>query len=374
MIEKNNLIIKEKHELENQIEKIKTENENTLDEMIKNKSEIEKKCNDTIKENEKLQDKIKQLTLLHDDLEEQLNSMNIKYRDIKKTLNEKEKELSDLKEVSQELIQKEKKQVEQLDSIEPDKCKIISDKKYKKLTWYLIYENNTKKGNTEEDEENKYENYRWVNGAVLKKNKLEKFNKYESDEDKIKDLNEYVLKLQKKLEQKEESFSKLDYQNKKLIKEIHNKTAGEGLLRHHSHSKGKIEPNKNTSIDVGEPGFKNILEELNKSNEREKQLQNKIIKLNNQIKDANKNENQINDNENLNLEQAQEQIILLKGELKEIKDKLEQLIGQVKEILKNVKCDNKIKPYFVQICQLLNLSPKTTNRIITNNNKKAIIF
>ena len=66
-------------------------------------------------------------------------------------------------------------------------------------------------------------------------------------------------------------------------------------------------------------------------------------------------------------------MILLKEELKDTKTKLEQLIGQVKELLKNVKCDMKIKPQFVQICQILQLSPQTTNRIITNN-KKGIIL
>ena len=65
---------------------------------------------------------------------------------------------------------------------------------------------------------------------------------------------------------------------------------------------------------------------------------------------------------------------MLKQELKETRIKLEQLSDQVKELLKNVKCDNKNKPQFVQICQILNLSPQTTNRIITNNNKKAIKF
>ena len=80
-----------------------------------------------------------------------------------------------------------------------------------------------------------------------------------------------------------------------------------------------------------------------------------------------------NDNNNIELK-LQDEIILLKEELKETKSKLEQLIGQVKELLKNVKCDNKNKPQFVQICQILNLSPQTTNRIITNNNKKAINF
>ena len=289
-------------------------------------------------------------------------------------MNEKEKELSDLKEVSQQLIQKEKKQIEQLNIVDPNKCKIITDKKYKKLTWYLIYEKSMENNNGQGDEENMYENYRWVNGTIIKK---DKFNKYDTDEDKLKDLNEYILALQKKLEKKEESYSKLDLQNKKLIKEIHNKTAGNALLHHLS--SGNTSQVKNTSIDVGNAGFKNILEELNKSNVREKKLQDKIIKLNNQLKDKdiNKNENEINDNSKKDdideLNQAQEQLILLKEELKDTQTKLDQLVGQVKELLKNVKCDMKIKPQFVQICQILQLSPQTTNRIITNN-KKVIIL
>ena len=220
-----------------------------------------------------------------------------------------------------------------------------------------------------------YENYRWVNDTVIKK---DKFNKYDTDEDKLKDLNEYILTLQKKLEKKEESYSKLDFQNKKLIKEIHNKTAGNALLHHLS--SGNTSQVKNTSIEVGNEGFKNILEELNKSNVKDKKkLQDKNIKLNNQLKDKdiNKNENEINDSSKKGdideLNQAQEQMILLKEELKDTKTKLEQLIGQVKELLKNVKCDMKIKPQFVQICQILQLSPQTTNRIITNN-KKGIIL
>ena len=129
------------------------------------------------------------------------------------------------------------------------------------------------------------------------------------------------------------------------------------------------------------------MEELNNSNVRERQLQNTIIKLNNQLKDNRtegdentKKENEkekkdIKDNiDNGNdfeeqLKLAREQIILIKEDLKETKYKLEQLIGQVKELLKNVKCDNKNKPQFAQICQILGLSPQTTNKILTNNKK-----
>ena len=367
--------------------------------MIKNKSETENKYKQTVKENEKLQEKIKQLTLFQDNIEKDLNEINLKYKETKKILSEKEKELFDLKEASQALIQKEKNHMEQSITVDPNKCKIITDKIYKKLKWYLIYEkkekdekkeNNDKNDNNinKEDEENKYENYRWVEGPIIKRKDLQKFNKYETDEEKIKDLNEYIINLQKKLEEKEDQKSKLDLKNKKLIQDIHNKTAGHGTINPLSR---KSSNNKNASIDVGADGFNNILEELNKSNARERQLQNTIKKLNSKLNE-NKNDNLNQNNENDEkkeddknnlkvsndysepLKLAQEQMALLKDELKETKTKLEQLIGQVKELLKNVKCDNKNKPQFVQICQILNLSPQTTNRIITNNNKKGMNF
>ena len=207
LIEKNNEIIKEKHDLENEIKKIKSDNKNILDEVIKNKSETENKYKQTVKENEKLQEKIKQLTLFQDNIEKDLNEINLKYKETKKILSEKEKELFDLKEASQALIQKEKNHMEQSITVDPKKCKIITDKIYKKLKWYLIYEkkekdekkeNNDKIDNNtnKEDEENKYENYRWVEGPIIKREDLQKFNKYETDEEKIKDLNEYIINLQ----------------------------------------------------------------------------------------------------------------------------------------------------------------------------------
>ena len=62
----------------------------------------------------------------------------------------------------------------------------------------------------------------------------------------------------------------------------------------------------------------------------------------------------------------------IKKQLKEINLKYEQLSEQVKELLKNIKCDIKIKPQISQICQILGFSPQTTARIITN--KKTGIF
>ena len=113
---------------------------------------------------------------------------------------------------------------------------------------------------------------------------------------------------------------------------------------------------------MGPVGF-NILEKLN-TNNKLKQID---------IKIENKDEKNNNGNDELVLQQ-QIQNGVLKEELKDTKAKLEQLIGQVKELLKNAKCDNKNKPQFVQICQILNLSPQTTKRLINNINKKGINF
>ena len=148
--------------------------------MIKNKSETENKYKQTVKENEKLQEKIKQLTLFQDNIEKDLNEINLKYKETKKILSEKEKELFDLKEASQALIQKEKNHMEQSITVDPNKCKIITDKIYKKLKWYLIYEKKEKDEKKEindkndnninkEDEENKYKNNRWIEGPIIKR-------------------------------------------------------------------------------------------------------------------------------------------------------------------------------------------------------------
>ena len=69
------------------------------------------------------------------------------------------------------------------------------------------------------------------------------------------------------------------------------------------------------------------------------------------------------------VKQIQNQMKFLKKELKETRNYNDQLTEQVKELIKNVKCDNKNKIYIEQICQILNLSPNTTKKIISNNKK-----
>ena len=114
---------------------------------------------------------------------------------------------------------------------------------------------------------------------MLKNEDLKNYNKFEDENDKNKELNEYVFNLQQKLEKKEESINKLDYQNKKLANQLHNKTAnmkGNVLLK-----KDSKDENYANSFNMAENEmkYKNILEKLNYSNKREKQLNNQITLL-----------------------------------------------------------------------------------------------
>ena len=80
----------------------------------------------------------------------------------------------------------------------------------------------------------------------------------------------------------------------------------------------------------------------------------------------------IEENESDIVKQMLEQMKCLKDEIKETNNKHNLLTEQVKELLKNIKCDMKIKPQIVQICQLFGYSPQTINRIVTKK-KKVII-
>ena len=354
LLEKNNNIIKEKINLENEIKKLNSEHKNILEEMLLSKSELELKYSETLKENEKLQEKIKQLSILQDNLEEQLNTLNIKYKENKKTLEKNQKELNDMKEASQAILQKQKIQKEKEVIIDKEKSKIVGDKIYNNLKWYLIYDINGK--------ENNYENYRWVNGTVIKDDQLSKYNKYETDSEKIKELQDFNINLQRKLEAKEESYSKLEYKNKQLIKEIHNKTAGAKTIKNPL-GKGISGDIKNTSTD-------NIFAQLNKG--KKNNIENEDQK-NNLISQKKVDEflttNAGEEDDFDEVKQITKQMNFLKKELKEIKSFDAQLIEQVKELIKIIKCDSKNKLQISQICQLLNLSPTTTNRILTNNKK-----
>ena len=69
------------------------------------------------------------------------------------------------------------------------------------------------------------------------------------------------------------------------------------------------------------------------------------------------------------VKQMQEQMKCLKDEIKDMNNRYNLLSEQFKELLKNIKCDMKIKPQIVQICQIFGFSPETINKIVTNKKK-----
>ena len=273
LIEENTTLIKEKQNVENKIEEIELD--------------CNKKINQITKENESLQNKISKLTNENNNFNKQLNDINSKYYELKKIINEKDKELNNMKDASKAILEKYKKSIEDKEKIDPGTCQIIANKKYKKLTWYLIRKKNNNNLNT-----NTYNNYFWVNDNVLTKEILKKYNKFEDDEQKMKDLQDYIFDLQKKLERKEESISRLDYKNKKLTEQLQNKTS-------YANNKLKLNViknnmnNNNYSMNIngslGDKGFeseryKNILQQLNNSNIRETKLQNEVTELKEKLK------------------------------------------------------------------------------------------
>ena len=281
-------------ELNDDIKKYKTEIEQKNNEINKCKSdnqELIKQIRGSSKEKETdlFIKKIEELSNQNRNLLEQINNITDKYQKQKKILTETKKELENMREVSKSLLEKEKAKAIENDinsHINPNTYSIITNKKYKKLVWYLMLKKSNE--NSKEDENN-YNNYQWVSNLVLKNEDLKKYNNFEDENDKNKELKEYAFNLQKKLENKEEFINKLDYQNKKLTNQLHNKTAnlkGNSIL-----AKNSKDVNLSNSLNNMESKYKNILEKLNQSNQREKHLHNQINILKEKLNEQNNLEN-----------------------------------------------------------------------------------
>ena len=374
--------------------------------------------NKIILQNESLQNKLDKLTQENNDINIQLNEMNKKYQDQKKLIQEKDIELINMKEASKAILEKHKKIMEEkTQKYDPNFYNLISTKKYNKLTWYLLQKKFEQKNNI-----NIYDKFIWVNGDTITKAELSKFNKIEDDDQKmIKDLQDFNYNLQKKLERKEESINILDYKNKKLMEQIQNKTfanTGNNKLKFNlGKNDNTIKNNINGSM--GERGFesekfKNILQQLNYSNLRETKLQNEVKNLKEKLKkkeefeagfpkhfkdiepsgndsgfldddlreqekkcifdlvksdDRDKLSTKKSDTNNYNennedFRKLKEEIIAVKNRNKDLEVKYKNLEDMVKDLIKNVKYENNIKPHIVQICQILGYSPQTTQKIV----------
>ena len=67
------------------------------------------------------------------------------------------------------------------------------------------------------------------------------------------------------------------------------------------------------------------------------------------------------------IKQNEEQMKLLKNEIKEKNNKFNMLSEQIEELFKNIKLDMKNKPQIVQIYQILGKSTEEINKIINKN-------
>ena len=407
----------ELNQLEIQYNKLKQE-KNISGEMIN----LIEENNKIIIENKTLENELNKISEENNIYNTQLIELNKKYQEQIILIQEKEKELNNMKEASKAILEKHKKLVEEKNpKLEPNSYTLITSKKYNKLTWYLLQKKTDIKNNNNINNDI-YNKFIWINGNILTKELLDKFNKFEDDEQKIKDLQEYNINLQKKLERKEESISILDYKNKKLMEQIQNKTfanTGNNKLKFNLIKNDHIN-SLNNNGSMGERGFesekfKNILQQLNYSNLRESKLQKEVNKLKEKLKkkeefeagfpkhfkdiepsgndsgfldddlkeqdkkvifdlvksddrdklstkksDTNNNDN-MEDNRKL-----KDEISGLKNKNKEIEIKYKHLEEMVKDLIKNVKYEQNIKPHIVQICQILGYSPQTTQKIVKN--------
>ena len=251
-------------------------------------------------------------------------------------------------------------------------------------------------------------------------------------------MQDYIFTLQKKLERKEESLSIMDYKNKKLIEQNHNKTANvKGILKNNmigdlskntmgeqnkvnysavneinqlqnEISRLKEEIKAKERLESGIPKNINIInqdensgfldddikenkggmidfiknEYLEDTNSRRSGIPGGIsiksqISSNNEYKSNEKkvdeflNKGLIEENDFDIIKQNEEQMKLLKNEIKEKNNKFKMLSEQIEELMKNIKLDMKNKPQIVQIYQILGKSSEEINKLA---NKKKSIF
>ena len=247
-----------------------------------------------IKNKELIEQKDKEIQ----ELKEQINTSNKNLELINKENQKKEYEIL-LKRIEELSNQNNKltkhinalnlKNISQNPNISPDNYRIIANKYHNKLLWYLLF----KKSSPPEVilDEKDYNNYIWVKESEIKKEDLNKFNEFEDEKNKINELKEFNMALQKKLEIKEEKINKLDYQNQKLSNQLHNKTAnikGINLLNKQSKDNSNFANSFNTEAAENERKYKNILEKLNDSNKRNIHLHNQVLILKEKLDEKDK--------------------------------------------------------------------------------------
>ena len=435
-----NIQLKESKE-ENALKLLNTNN-NLNNNNININNELDINAKEIQKENDVLQKRVIQLNNLIEDLNTQINELNIKYSKLKK-------ENINLTEASQALLEKQKQQMEnkdKIDNISPDTHYIITKKTYNKLIWYLISIINPNDKNMAKN--STYDNYKWVTELSIPKTQLNKFNKFEDDDAKINDLYSYIKTMQDKLEKKEDELNKKNYENIKLNDKLQNKTSNikvgklfltkmlnNDKINNNNNINNKSASNQNNTLKNNATSYmggnnngdmekyKNLLDQLNDYDEREKKFQSEISKLKSQlieqeklvsgVKDINnipfnmdskyddiedkkiidalnseskskkKEENKDKDNENflgiLNDVPGEESdldeikglknlVAYLKKLIKDKDSLLNELLVQIKEMIKNLNWSIKNNQIVTKILTILGYTPEII-KIVTENKK-----
>ena len=437
-----NIQLKESKE-ENALKLLNTNNNlNNNNNNININNELDINAKEIQKENDVLQKRVIQLNNLIEDLNTQINELNIKYSKLKK-------ENINLTEASQALLEKQKQQMEnkdKIDNISPDTHYIITKKTYNKLIWYLISIINPNDKNMAKN--STYDNYKWVTELSIPKTQLNKYNKFEDDDAKINDLYSYIKTMQDKLEKKEDELNKKNYENIKLNDKLQNKTSNikvgklfltkmlnNDKINNNNNINNKSASNQNNTLKNNATSYmggnnngdmekyKNLLDQLNDYDEREKKFQSEISKLKSQlieqeklvsgVKDINnipfnmdskyddiedkkiidalnseskskkKEENKDKDNGNFlgilndvpgeesDLDEVKGLKNLVAYLKKLIKDKdslLNELLVQIKEMIKNLNWSIKNNQIVTKILTILGYTPEII-KIVTENKK-----
>ena len=291
LILKNSELKKENDEKEKQIE-ILSKKINELEIDLKGEKNDEKEYFFANKKNlEIIEQKDKEIKELKDQI--LINNKKLESLSNNKETHNKEsqillKRISDLTKENSKLTKHINtltlKQSNANNDINPKNYTIISNKYHNKLIWYLLFKKHPIPES--KDDINDYNNYVWVKEPELKKDDFKNYNEFEDENNKIKELNEFNLVLQKKLEQKEEKINKLDYLNKNLSSQLHNKTAnikGNNILNKQSKDISNMANSFNTEAAENEKKYQNILEKLNDSNKRNIHLHNQVLRLKEQL-------------------------------------------------------------------------------------------
>ena len=225
----------------------------------------------------------------------------------------------------------------------------------------------------------------------------EKISKLESDINKkneeLEGLKTFIFKLQSKLEEKDDKI--LNNQKNNIY------ISNENVNTDPNRSKNNIEKNKllDGQKDADTIMIKNLLNKLNDSEKKISTLQKKVKELQYKLEEK-QVEIEISGyrTENINFSNYEEEFDLKKmvngardknrsedinidyPGIQGIKDKYKELLQnmnlleeQVKILICNINCNNKIKPQITQICQLMRINPKNIPSIIAGKDKKRLL-